>query len=147
MSENSRRDSQQVRHYSGVFSHPSFGPDELSIEVTLDGSCKGWWKALDQREEITVVRNGKSIVLVDRSSTTTFDGHEVVGGMLVGTVFQRGEPGGRFRLQPCNKSRVRTASLTRTIIKRSVQIPMVSRTWCAVGVPTKLPTSYQMALA
>jgi len=89
LSESSRQEAQQVCHYSGVFSHPSFGPDEISIEVTLDGSCKGWWKALEQREEITVIRNGKSIVLVDRSSTTTFDGHEVVGGMLVDIVSTR----------------------------------------------------------
>merc|ERR1712070_356328 len=95
-------------------------------------------------EEIIVVRNGKSIVMVDKASTTTFDGHEVVGGMLVGSVMQCGEPGGRFRLQPCNKSRVNTALLQRTCIKRSVQIPVVIPTWCAVNVPTKLPASCQV---
>lgn len=131
----------RVRHYSGAFSHPSFGPDEIPIEVTLYGSTGGMWTTMDQGEEINVQRDGKNIVMTDKSGTTTMDGHEVVGGMVIGAVIQNGEVGGRFRLQPCPKSRMRTAVVTRTCVQRQLHIPLVTR-WRAVGTPAKLSVQY-----
>jgi hypothetical protein len=137
MSERGHGNPQQARHYTGGFSHPSFGPEEILIDVTIDdNSCQGVWKAMDQVQDISVNRVGGSIVLADFARTTVLDGREVVGGMLVGTVIQNGERAGRFWLKPCLKSRVQT-TLLKTCIQRHVQMPVAAR-WRAVGVP-KIP--------
>lgn len=124
------------QNYSGAFSHPRFGPDEIQIEITLHKVNKGHWKCLDQCEEISVQREGKSIVLSGSDGVTVFDGHEVVGGMLIGAVIQNGEAGGHFHLSP--KSRVRTSLVRTTSIQRRVQVTQVPVVWRAVGIPTKL---------
>lgn len=159
ISESGGKEMQQVRHYTGAFSHPCFGPDEIPIEVALYSSSEGQWKAVDQVEQITVQRDGKSVVMTDSIGATTLDGQEVVGGILIGVVIQHGEPGGRFRLRPCSKQRVHRATLLkRTCIQRHVtQIPVVTRQWRAVGVPAKMAmqsagemgwrTTYQMAFS
>jgi len=149
----------QVQHYTGTLSHPAFGSDEISIEVTLHGSCTGKWKALDQSQEITVQRDGKRISLTDKLGSTTLDGRESIGGMLIGVVIQQGLAGGRFRLRPC-----RAALLKKRSIQTHVQVPVVPVTetvtrthWRAVGIPKRVEvqstgevawrTSYQVAYA
>lgn len=140
-----------MRCYTGAFSHPCLGPDEIPLEVTIYNSCDGWWKAIDKSEDITVQRDGKNVIIADKAGATKLDGHEVVGGILIGAVVQNGEGGGKFRLQPCKKV------LKRTCIQRPlIQMPMVTR-WRAVGIPPKIAvqpsgevgwhTTYQMAFS
>jgi len=107
-----------VKSYAGMFSHPAFGQTELPIEVSLLSSSKGHWLALDQDEQITVKREGKGVVLADTSWRTVFEGQEIVGGALIGTVTQNGVPGGRFYLQPCKRKLARATLLKRTCIQR-----------------------------
>lgn len=143
MPETSRKDGLQVRHYTGTITHPFFGPDDIPIEVSILSQTDGLWSTMGQTEQISVQREGKIIVMTDRAGMTTLDGHEVVGGMLIGTVTQDGEAGGRFRLQPGQKRQARTTLVKRTCTQRSVlvpvSVPVVTRVgWRSVGVPAKL---------
>lgn len=143
MPETSRKDGLEVRHYTGTITHPFFGPDDIPIEVSILSQTDGLWSTMGQTEQISVQREGKIIVMTDRAGMTTLDGHEVVGGMLIGTVTQDGEAGGRFRLQPGQKRQARTTLVKRTCTQRSVlvpvSVPVVTRVgWRSVGVPAKL---------
>jgi len=163
---NTGSDGLQVRHYTGSFTHPWFGPDDIPIEVTFLSQTDGLWCLMGRSEQISVQREGKIILMTDKAGTTTFDGHEVVGGMLIGTVTQDGEAGGRFRLQPGQKRQARVSLVKRTCTQRSVlvpvSVPLVTRVthssgWRSVGVPAKLTvqsgcdngwkTSYQAAFS
>jgi hypothetical protein len=166
MPETSRKDGVHIRHYTGTFNHPWFGPDDIPIEVSILSQTDGLWSTMGQTEQISVQCEGKTIVMTDRAGMTTFDGHEVVGGMVIGTVMQDGEAGGRFRLQPGQKRQARVSLVKRTCTQRSVlvpvSVPVVTRVthssgWRSVGVPAKLTvqsvgdnswkTSYQAAFA
>lgn len=146
----------EPRHYTGVFSHPYFGPEEIRIEFTLRSPTEGQWKAMDQAEDVTVRRNGKSVLISDKAGVTVLDGHESVGGMFVGVVVQNGVRGGRFRLQPCSKSRVLLKS-SKACFQRPVKMEIPAMIWRSVGIPAKMSvqstgesswrTSYQTAFS
>jgi len=140
--ESSRKGAPQDRYYTGVFSHPCFGHNDIPIEVTLYSSSQGGqWKCMNQVEEVAVQRDGKNILIADMLGATAFDGKEVVGGMLIGTVVQNGEHGGKFRLQPCTKPPVGTAVVMRTCVqKQQLHIPVITEVtrWRAIGVPAKV---------
>jgi CRP-like cAMP-binding protein len=89
--------------YRGSFCHPVFGTDEIPIEVSLLTATQGRWTAEEQTEEITVLREGKNILLAESTGQTQLDGHEEAKGALVGVVIQAGERGGWFQLQPCSQ--------------------------------------------
>jgi len=142
--ETRRKEHQQVQDYMGAFTHPSFGHADIPIVVTLLTTSEGNWSTLGQSERITVQRDGKTIRLKDERCATTFDGHEIIGGTLIGTVSQNGVPGGQFQLQPCKAPLPRTKSplarpalVKRTCIHKHAQVPVVTR-WCAVGIPSML---------
>jgi hypothetical protein len=118
----------QDRHYTGAFSHPCFGKNDIPIEVTLYGAARGGqWKCMNQIEEVAVQRHGKDILIADLLGATAFEGKEVVGGMLIGTVVQNGEHGGKFVLHPCTKSPTGTAFVMRTCVqKQQVHIPVIT---------------------
>lgn len=158
----------EEQHYTGVFTHPSVGSDEIAIEVTLTSPSEGVWNAMGQTEKITVQREGKNIIMSDEAGTTTLDGRVGLGGRLVGSVSQDGVDGGKFRLQLCQKSQAIGSGtlLKRTRVQRHVQIPVVpvaraetfiTTRWRAVGIPARLAvqsagevgwrTSYQVAFA
>jgi len=90
---------------------------------------------MNQNEQISVLRQGKKIVMSDKAGATILDGQEVLGGTLIGSVVQNGVAGGRFWLQPCAKPQVLVAPLKRTCIQRHVQVVPVVARWCAVGIP------------
>lgn len=131
--ERSRKEYPLVHHYTGGFTHPSFGRAEIPIKVTLLTSSRGHWNTLGQSERITVQRDGKKIHLSDEQGLTSFDGHEIIGGILIGSVSQHGVPGGEFQLQPCKSPPTRPA-VHQTCIHNHVHVPVVPR-WCAVGIP------------
>jgi hypothetical protein len=128
-----------VRHYTGVFSHPSFGPDEIGLKVTLHNSTEGQWESNEQVEDITVHWEGKSIMISDQAGVMTLDGHEAVGGMLVGIVCQNGVRDGRFRLVP-SKSHVPVTvpASKRNSYQRDVLVPEGPQIWRSVGITTKM---------
>lgn len=135
--ELSSKEHHQHQQYTGTFTHPWFGPDEIPIQVTLQSPFVGAWSTGDQDEQITVQREGRNIVMTDEAGQTTLDGHEVLGGMLIGVVVQDGVSGGRFRLKPCEKLKnvpERTSIKWRVHVpeERRVQAPVISR-WCAVS--------------
>lgn len=121
-----------MRHYSGSLSHPCFGAEEIPIAVTLFNATEGQWKANDQSEEITVMRDGKHILISDKAGLTALEGHEVVGGMLIGVVVQNGVEGGQFRLKPSAKPKTRTV-VTRTSVHRRWQVNQVPVIWRSLG--------------
>lgn len=120
----------QSGHYAGAFSHACFGSDDVALEVTLHNSSEGHWKVLGQVDEITVQRDGKNIVISDKAGSTTLEGHEVIGGILIGVVSHDGVAGGKFHLQPFRKPRCHT-----TLVKRTSYIPLVVPVWPAAGIP------------
>jgi len=132
--EKSRKEYPLVQHYTGGFTHPSFGLAEIPIKVTLLTSSYGHWNTLGQSERITVQRDGKKLHLSDEQGATAFDGHEIIGGILIGSVSQSGVPGGEFQLQPCKSPPARPAVVHQTCIHKHVHVPVVPR-WCAVGIP------------
>jgi len=153
-------ESPQVQHYTGVLTHPLYGSEEITIDVTLLTRSEGLWNAVHQNEQISVKWDAKHVRMSDKAGATTLDGQEVLGGMLIGVVTQNGMSGGRFRLKPCPKLQVRHALLKRTCLHREVQmvpVPAVVSRWQAVAVPKKLAvqslsetgwrTSYHVAFA
>lgn len=145
---------QDLRLYTGSFSHPSFGPDDIAVEIEL-AKASGTLKLTqagsehDQKQDVAVQRDGNKIMIT--AGTTSFEGAEAVGGMLIGEVLEKGEGGGRFRLIPAPKKRTsamkvqppetwsRVTKTTRyhqfppkTTTKFTPPVPLV---WQAVGMP------------
>jgi len=86
--------------YQGTFTHPTFGPDEIPIEVSFSLDGHGQWVAEGQTECITVQREGSKVIMAETTGTTQLDGQEMGDGMLLGAVIQDGVRGGGFQLRP-----------------------------------------------
>ena len=83
--------------YSGRFTHPALGPEEIEVFITLRTNARGYWTAGGQNQEIMAsVVPGVHFKVED--GETILEGKENSAGTVAGGVSQRGESGGSFAL-------------------------------------------------
>jgi len=90
-----------ARAYDGYFVHPAYGPVHVDIQVRLETTAEGTWRALGQNQRVAVQRHADGrVVLYDKDGETQLDGViDAQSGSIIGEVIQSGERGGRFILE------------------------------------------------